>query len=104
SLSGCSSSVTTNVIVNSLPNPNFTYSPSTPSISTNMTFSPAVSGLNYSWTFQNGTPSSSSAQNPVVTWSAAGTADVTLRVTDGNGCVDTSRQTLSVINCPSGSQ
>lgn len=37
----------------------------------------------WSWTFEGGTPNLSSDQNPVVTYNAAGTYDVTLEVTDG---------------------
>ena len=47
----------------------------------------------YAWTFAGGTPSTSSAQKPQVTFSSTGTATVTLRVTD-NG----SSSTLASIN------
>jgi vibriolysin len=39
----------------------------------------------WSWTFQGGTPASSTAQNPVVSWSAAGTYTVTLTATNSVG-------------------
>jgi len=39
----------------------------------------------WAWTFEGGTPASSSAQNPTVTYSTAGTYDVTLMVTNGGG-------------------
>jgi PKD repeat protein/subtilisin-like proprotein convertase family protein len=37
----------------------------------------------WTWTFPGGTPSSSTLQNPVVTYAVAGIYDVTLQVTDG---------------------
>ena len=37
------------------------------------------------WTFQGGTPATSSSQNPIVQYSAAGSYDVTLTVTDDYG-------------------
>jgi agmatine deiminase len=39
----------------------------------------------WSWTFESGTPSSSTAQNPVVTYNTAGTFDVTLTATNAAG-------------------
>lgn len=39
----------------------------------------------WSWTFQGGTPSTSTAQNPVVTFNSAGTYNVTLVATNANG-------------------
>jgi len=39
----------------------------------------------WSWTFEGGTPASSASQNPVVTYAAAGTYDVSLTVTNNNG-------------------
>jgi PKD repeat protein len=39
----------------------------------------------WNWTFPNGSPSSSSQQNPVVSYTASGSYDVTLEVTDAIG-------------------
>jgi len=39
----------------------------------------------WSWTFQGGTPSTSTAQNPTVTYNTAGTYDVTLTATNSAG-------------------
>ncbi len=39
----------------------------------------------YSWTFQGGTPATSTTQNPSVTYNTAGTFDVSLTVTNANG-------------------
>ncbi len=39
----------------------------------------------WNWTFPNGTPSSSTQQNPVISYSGSGSFDVTLEVTDAIG-------------------
>ena len=41
--------------------------------------------LTYSWSFSGGSPATSTAQNPLVTYSAVGTYNVTLTVTNANG-------------------
>ncbi len=41
------------------------------------------------WTFPGGTPASSTAMNPTVTYNTAGVYDVTLTASDGNGQVST---------------
>ncbi|MDD3875214.1 MAG: choice-of-anchor L domain-containing protein [Bacteroidales bacterium] len=43
----------------------------------------------WNWTFQGGNPSSSTIENPTVTYSSAGTFDVTLNVVNIYGCVNT---------------
>ena len=40
--------------------------------------------VSWEWTFEGGDPASSSAQNPLVTYAAAGEYDVSLTVSDGN--------------------
>ena len=40
-------------------------------------------GLTYAWTFEEGTPSTSTEKNPVVTFGAYGSFDVSLTVSDG---------------------
>lgn len=42
---------------------------------------------NWNWTFNGGTPSSSTSQNPAITYNTAGTYAVTLTVGDGTGSV-----------------
>jgi len=46
-------------------------------------------GATWSWTFQNGTPATSTARNPTVYFNTTGSHMVTLTVTDGNGQQDT---------------
>jgi len=43
----------------------------------------SVSATSWLWTFEGGTPATSTDQNPTVTYSTAGTFDVTLEVSDG---------------------
>ncbi|MEI6766678.1 MAG: glycine-rich protein [Bacteroidota bacterium] len=77
--------VTTNVTVTSNLSSAFTFTPTIPSVGTNVTFTPSQTGASYSWTFQNGSPSTSTLQNPLVTWSNTGTFTITLVVSQ-NGC------------------
>lgn len=53
------------------------------------TSSTPVGGVTYQWTFPGGNPSSSTLATPNVTYNAAGTYNVTLKVTDANGCTHT---------------
>lgn len=59
-------------------------------------------GLTYSWTFQSGTPATSTQQTENVTWVVAGSYTVSLTVTDNNGCSSTTTQTITVVNCVTG--
>jgi PKD repeat protein len=54
------------------------------------------SNLTYAWTFPGGSPSSSTAQNPLVTYNTAGTYSVTLTVTSG-GQSNTATQTNYIV-------
>ena len=102
----CGSSLTTSlpVVVRS-PNAGYTNSPATPSVGTNIQFTSNTANASaYAWSFQNGTPGTSTAYNPTATWSQAGNATVFHRVTLNPQCKDSSSTTVNVINCPSGSQ
>lgn len=70
---------------NSFPNAQFSY-PSTLLSGSPITFTPASSGLFYSWSFQGGTPASSTAEQPSVTFAQGGSFTVNLTVTDQLGC------------------
>lgn len=80
----------------------FSYNPSTPSIGVPVSFSPSVSNQNYSWSFPSGSPSTSTAQNPSVTWSTPGSYSVQLIASKALGCSDTSTQNIIVTNCITG--
>lgn len=98
SMNGCTSApVAHTVAVNQTPSSSFTYSPTGIGVNANVTFTPSVSGAAYSWTFQGGNPSTSTAQFPVVQWSSTGTYNVSLTVTQ-NGCSSTYNTTISVVS------
>ncbi len=55
----------------------------------------------WSWTFPGGTPASSAAQNPVITYSTAGVYNVTLQVTNAYGTNTFTRTNYITVNaCP----
>lgn len=68
--------------------PNFTWNPNPACQGQTVQFTDQSTGsvTSRTWTFQNGTPSTSSQQNPVVTWSTSGTFNVTLTV-NGNASI-----------------
>ena len=51
---------------------------------------------NYLWTFPGGTPSTSTEQNPSVTWNTPGERTVTLTVSTADGCDNTYNTTVTV--------
>jgi hypothetical protein len=64
------------------------------------TFSASQPGniSSYQWNFQGGTPASSVASNPSVSWSQAGTYWVVLNVSDAQGCSDSDSIQVTVSN------
>ncbi len=52
----------------------------------------------WSWSFPGGNPATSTIQNPVITYSSAGTYDVTLAVTNNNGSSSVTRSAYIVVN------
>jgi PKD repeat protein len=102
---GTSPASITYINVNSTAISTFT-SPSSGIINDGIGFSPLNLGsVTYSWAFQNGSPSTSTAQYPFVTWSSAGTYTVSLTVTL-SGCYSTTTHTITISNsppCPHGS-
>jgi len=58
----------------------------------------------WSWTFQNGTPATSTQQNPTVTFNTVGNHDVTLVVTNGGGTdTEFANEFISVDEAPDAS-
>ena len=67
---------------------NFTASSTNVSLGSSISFTDASYGdiVSWSWTFEGGTPSTSTAQNPTnIQYNTAGTYDVTLTITDSEG-------------------
>lgn len=81
------------------PSAQFNMSPSPAITNLPVTFTPVQAGLNYAWIFNGGTPASSIASSPSVTWSAQGAYAVILTVQDNFGCTNADTQTVSVTNC-----
>ncbi len=54
----------------------------------------------WSWTFQGGTPGTSTEQHPLVSYEIAGTYDVSLEVSGPNGTGDTTKQDFIVVIPP----
>ena len=52
--------------------------------------------VTYDWTFEGGTPATSTAASPVVTWEDAGTYEITLTVGDGGSSTSINMATLDV--------
>ncbi len=70
---------------------NFTQNDTEICAGASVTFSDASTGgaTSWSWVFNGGTPATSNAQNPVVTYNTPGTYDVELTVTDASSGTDT---------------
>ena len=75
------------VTAGSAPVADFTGSPTTICVGNNVTFTDASTNTptSWSWTFENGNPATSSSQNPVVSYTAAGTYSVSLTATNASG-------------------
>ncbi|KXK39132.1 MAG: PKD domain-containing protein [Saprospiraceae bacterium] len=87
--SGCGSvSMTRSVTIAIAPIPSFTSNYSSPicqndsiSFTSTSTYSPTT----YLWTFEGGTPATSTEANPIIKYVTAGTFNVTLKVTNAHG-------------------
>ena len=82
---GCTTTFTDTILATA-PNVDFMVSDSTPCVSQAVNFSELATGigLSYLWTFGDG--GTSTAANPVYTYTAEGIYDVSLTITDINGC------------------
>lgn len=56
----------------------------------------------WAWTFEDGTPATSSADDGTVTWATPGEYEVTLVVTDGTGVKSSPARTIQIVNDPGG--
>ena len=66
--------------------------PVCPNASVTFTNTSTNTPTSYSWAFQNGTPATSTATNPIVTFSASGTYTITLTATNATGSNTTTQQ------------
>jgi hypothetical protein len=81
------------------PTPSITTTPSFIGTNQNITFNANATASTYAWTFQNGTPATSSLASPVVQWSATGTYQVTVTTTNTSGCSATATANITVSPC-----
>lgn len=79
--------------------PNAIFNVPQASINNPVTISAPVANMTYSWTFQNGSPATSTNQSAQVTWANAGTYAITLIVTDSAGCSSTHTDSIIVSLC-----
>lgn len=87
--SGCTSNATQNITINPLPTPSFTSNTTVGCAPLAVTFSnTSGSGTSFTWDFGNG--STFTGQNPPVqTYTSNGTYNVSLTMTNSNGCSNT---------------
>jgi len=97
-VNGCTSpTISTAVVVND--NPVSTFAPLSGKTNIPVTFNPTTSGAaNYQWYFTNGNPTTSTSENPVVTWSNSSNYGVSLTVSDVNGCSSTTTNQISIVD------
>ncbi len=82
---------------------NFSSNITTATVGQTVYFTDASSGIpdNWSWTFEGGSPETSSATNPTVTWDTPGTYDVTLFVSNSQGNDEiTSENYITITSAP----
>jgi PKD repeat protein len=81
----------------------FTASSTTVTVGGSVTFTDQSTNnpTSWSWTFEGGTPSTSSAQNPTVTYNTVGTFDVSLTATNSSGSDnETKYNYITVVSAP----
>gem|GEM_PF-4552626 len=78
----------------------FTCTPQAPFVGESVTCTDTSTGVpdQWSWTFQDATPQSSTLQNPSVVFNAAGAKQVTLVSTNGAGASNTAVATINVVD------
>lgn len=78
--------------------PTFTANPTTLYEGNNVQFANTTSGnyVSASWTFDGGSPATSTATNPTVTYSTHGTYDATLTIVNTNGCSPSTTEQITV--------
>lgn len=96
SANGCTDTVTRMVTVYAAPTAGFTATTECEGAATVFTNTTTIASgtLSYSWDFDDG--STSSDINPIYTYAAAGTYNVTLIATSDNGCADTVTNIVTV--------
>ncbi len=83
------------------PTAGFSANPSTACVNQSITLTNTSTGnpTSYTWTMPGGTPASSTATNPTVTYATPGVKTITLTATNSNGS-NTTTQNVTVISAP----
>lgn len=84
------------------PDAGFTTSPSTPTTNSAAALVPNTTAGSHSWTMTSGSPATSSATSPSVTWTVASTYAVSHTLVTAQGCSATVTNSISVTNCVTG--
>ena len=102
--SGCTATITKPVVVNPIPTAAFNIAPACPNSNSSFTDASFVAApgtiTNYDWTLTGSSSSTSTLQNPAVSYPAGGNYTVTLVVTTDAGCLDTLTQTAIIPYMP----
>jgi PKD repeat protein len=90
----------TGVVASTPPTPSFTTVSSTVCAGQSIAYTNTSTGspTSYSWSFPGGTPSTSTAASPTVTYSTAGTYNVVLTATNGSGSNTTTMTNYVTVN------
>jgi PKD repeat protein len=82
----------------------FSASASTTCVGNSITYQSTSSGAaTYAWSFPGGTPATSTAQNPTITYNTAGSYGATLNITgacDNESATQTTNNLVSIVNAP----
>lgn len=94
---GCSDDTTMAFFVNPAPTANFTYSPNPALVGENVFYNDYSVGIginNWYWEFGDG--EANNIENPIHSYENGGSYDITLVVTDANGCTDTITKNIMI--------
>lgn len=100
---GCTASATTSVSAGSVVNAAFSYPGNQCFNAAGNTFTftnTSTGATSYSWTFAGGTPATSAATNPTVTFNTAGAHNVVLTASNGAACNDVETIIVTVYDLP----
>lgn len=79
--------------------PNATFNVTSGTVNSPVTISSPIPNMTYSWSFQSGSPATSSTQSTQVTWANTGTFGVNLTLTDSAGCSASFADSITIGNC-----